>query len=151
MTNAAETGMTKIRRCNPDDFERILPLLHQLWPNKELHAEALRDVFILAIQTLAQEYICAEVGEKVVGFCSLVVKNNLWQEGNLGHIDELVVDTEYRGQGIGTQLLEQIIQIARERGCRRVELDTAFHRREAHQFYEQRGFENRAYVFSKVL
>lgn len=143
--------MIQIRRCEVDDFERILPLLRQLWPNKKLNVESLRKVFVDGIYSPAQEYVCAEIGSTMVGFCSLVLKNNLWQEGNLGHIDELVVDGKHRGHGVGTQLLEYIVQVAKERGCRRVELDTAFHRKQAHQFYEQRGFENRAYLFSKVL
>jgi glucosamine-phosphate N-acetyltransferase len=143
--------MIEIRPCRPDDFEGILPLLRQLWPDKEMDAGALGKVFLEGIDSTVQDYICARSGVVIVGFCSLVVKNNLWQTGWLGHIDELVVDAPYRGQGIGTQLLEHIIKIARTRGCRRVELDSAFHRREAHQFYTENGFENRAYLFSKVL
>ena len=69
----------------------------------------------------------------------------------MGHIDELVVHGEHRGRGIGTQLVERIICLAKERGCRRVELDTAFHRKDAHDFYERAGFEKRGYIFSKLL
>jgi ribosomal protein S18 acetylase RimI-like enzyme len=78
------------------------------------------------------------------------VKNSLWQKGFLGHVDELIVDTEYRGQGIGAMLLEHLVTVARERGCRRVELDSALHRKEAHEFYKRLGFESRALLFSKV-
>ena len=50
--------------------------------------------------------IVAESLDQIVGFCSLTIKNNLWQAGNLGHIDELVVDEKYRGQRIGIQLID---------------------------------------------
>jgi GNAT superfamily N-acetyltransferase len=86
-----------------------------------------------------------------IGFGSLTLKNNLWQEGYVGHVDELVVDSTHRSRGVGTLLLNQIIELARRKGCRRVELDSAFHRKEAHMFYEQHGFENRAFLFSRVL
>jgi glucosamine-phosphate N-acetyltransferase len=89
--------------------------------------------------------------ENVAGFCSLTIKNNLWQAGYLGHIDELVVSKGKRGLGIGSALLAAIIGIAKEVGCSRVELDSAFHRAEAHGFYEQQGFEKRAYLFSRSL
>jgi GNAT superfamily N-acetyltransferase len=56
-----------------------------------------------------------------------------------------------RGCGLGTQLLVEIVRCAKLRGCKRVELDSAFHREEAHQFYLRNGFENRAYLFSKSL
>lgn len=81
----------------------------------------------------------------------MTIKNNLWQEGFLAHLDELVVNSAHRGCGLGSQLLEAMISLAKERGCVRVELDSAFHRTEAHAFYECRGFENRAYLFSKPL
>jgi GNAT superfamily N-acetyltransferase len=69
----------------------------------------------------------------------------------LGHVDELVVDSNHRGRGIGTQLLKHLVTYAQQKGCRRVELDSAFHRLEAHKFYKQQGFEDRALLFSRVL
>ncbi len=126
-------------------------LLRQLWPDKPLNIQSLQSVYDLALSSENQKYLCAVEKNKVVGFGSLTIKNNLWQEGYLGHIDELVVDNGSRGKGIGRQLLSQLIILAKEKKCRRVELDTAFHRKEAHRFYEQQGFENRAYLFSMIL
>jgi len=87
----------------------------------------------------------------IIGFCSLTIKNNLWQAGNLGHIDELIVDDNYRGKGVGSKLMDEITRIAKENQCKRIELDSAFHRKEAHRFYENEGYENRAYLFSKEI
>ena len=143
--------MVQIRKCSDSDFGAVLMLLHQLWPNKPLDTQSLQLVYDLALSSKNQVYLCAVEENKVVGFGSLTIKNNLWQEGNLGHIDELVVDSNSRGKGIGRQLLSQLIILAKEMKCRRIELDTAFHRKEAHRFYEQQGFENRAYLFSMVL
>lgn len=69
----------------------------------------------------------------------------------IGHIDELVVHRGSRGRGIGGLLLASFEIFATKRKGRRIELDSAFHRQEAHKFYEQHGFENQAYVFSKLL
>ena len=143
--------MAQIRRCTLGDFDAILPLLRQLWPDKSIDSEASRQVFAKGVDSPFQEYICAVIDTRVVGFCSLSIKNNLWLEGNLGHVDELIVDESVRGQGIGKHLLDHITGLARERGCKRLELDSAFHRMGAHRFYEEHGFENRAYLFSKVL
>ncbi len=141
----------QIRRVTSHDFNEIVALLQQLWPDKTLHVEQLRNVYDQALHSDSQIYLCTDKAGAVIGFGSLSIKNNLWQEGFLGHIDELVVEKNYRNQGIGTLLLDRLIEIARERGCRRVELDSAFHRKGAHQFYEQRGFESRALLFSKIL
>ncbi len=75
----------------------------------------------------------------------------MWQAGNLGHIDELVVDSFYRGSGIGKKLLTSLINKAQKLKCKRIELDTAFHRKKAHQFYENMNFENRAFLFSRII
>jgi GNAT superfamily N-acetyltransferase len=148
-----ETGknMAEIRECREEDFEQILPLLQQLWPAKTLNHDHLRVVYERGRRSDLQHYICAVESGRIAGFCSLTLKNNLWQEGYLAHVDELIVNHADRGRGIGSQLLEAIIAYAVERSCMRVELDTAFHRTEAHAFYERQGFENRAYLFSKLL
>jgi GNAT superfamily N-acetyltransferase len=143
--------MLQIRPCSIEDFDGVLELLKQLWPDKHLDPVAIRVVYDRALDCDFQVYVCATDDENIIGFASLSVKNNLWQEGYLGHVDELVVDSDYRGRGVGTELLKHLIVIAKERGCRRIELDSGFHRPDAHQFYERHGFENRGYIFSKML
>ncbi len=69
----------------------------------------------------------------------------------MGHVDELVVDKQHRGKGLGKKLLDEIVKIALENNCKRIELDSAFHRKQADEFYKSYGFENRAFLFSKVL
>jgi GNAT superfamily N-acetyltransferase len=99
-----------------------------------------------AIDSEVQRLIVGEIDNEIVGFCSLTIKNNLWQAGNLGHVDELVID-----KGYGKKLIESITQFARDLKCKRIELDSAFHRKGAHSFYESIGYENRAYLFSQKL
>ena len=140
-----------IRQCCQNDFEPVCQLLRQLWPDKELDKAALKRVYERGVEATLEVYLCAVIGDDVVGFASLTIKNNLWQAGTIGHIDELVVHEGHRGHGLGTQLLNEIVAQARQQGCARVELDSAFHRTKAHQFYERHGFENRGYLFTKPL
>lgn len=146
-----EAATFQIRLCRAEDFDDVVALLQQLWPDQSLNREALRVVYDRALTSDSQMYLCATEGERVIGFGSLTLKNNLWQAGFLGHVDELVVDSKYRGQGAGTQILEELLAKARERGCRRVQVDSAFHREGAHRFYEQHGFEKNAVKFGKCL
>jgi ribosomal protein S18 acetylase RimI-like enzyme len=140
-----------MRFCRLDDFVSIFDLLKQLWPNMDLDYKNLQTVYELAISSDKQKLIIGLINNQVVGFCSLTIKNNLWQAGNLGHVDELVVDESARGQGIGKILIDKITEIAIQNKCKRIELDSAFHRKDAHKFYEKIGYENRAYLFSKIL
>ncbi len=144
-------GATQFRPCRSTDFDAVLQLLRQLWPDKPVNPAALREVFDRALASDAQAYLCAVDGDRVIGFASLTIKNSLWHEGRLAHVDELVVEATWRNRGIGAQLLGQIIELARRKGSRRVELDSALYRTDAHRFYQRLGFENRAHLLSKAL
>jgi len=128
-----------------------MALLAQLWPGKPLDPMGLRNVYNRALASDRQLYLCALDGQQVVGFGSLAIKANLWSEAFVGFVDEMVVDEAHRGQGIGSQILGQLTIWAREHGCNRIELDSAFHRKGAHAFYERHGFQSRGYLFSKLL
>ena len=143
--------MIQIRPCSNEDFEGVLAVLRQLWPDKHIDTAMLRVVYERALGSPLQHHVCALDDAQIVGMGSLSINNNLWREGYLGYVEELIVDERFRGRGIGTQLLEHLIGVARAQGCRCVELDAAFHRKEAHRFYEHMGFQSRAYVFSKPL
>lgn len=141
----------EIRYCKPEDFDKILILLQQLWPDQALDKLALQDIYQLALNNDLQKLIVGVANGLIVGFCSLTIKNNFWQAGRLGNVDELVVDVNHRGSGIGTKLMERITEIAMEHNCVRIELDSSFRRKEAHQFYLNIGFKARAYLFTKSL
>jgi GNAT superfamily N-acetyltransferase len=143
--------MCRIRQCQASDFDGIILLLQQLWTDKLIRPDSLRSVFDRALLSESNAYLCAAEEGQVVGFGSLSVHDTLWPEGCLGYIDELVVDSTWRGKGIGDRLLEQLINLAREKGCCRIELVSAFYREESRRFYEERGFAARAYVLSKIL
>ena len=146
-----ELGQAATRPCQSGDFEGVLKLLAQLWPNRALDPIKLREVFERGLASDRQIYLCVCGHSQVLGFGSMTFKNNLWQQGCLALIDELVVDAQHRGKGIGTQLLQQLLFLAKQKGSRAVELDSAFHREAAHRFYEHQGFQKRAYLFSKTL
>jgi GNAT superfamily N-acetyltransferase len=143
--------MFRIRKCRVEDFDEVLLLLRQLWQDKSIDPISLRPIFNRALVSASKTYLCATNEKRVIGFGSFTVKDNLWPEGYLGYVDELVVDNEYRNKGIGKQLLEKLVTVARQKGCCRIELDSAFYRKKSHRFYRRNGFETRAYVFSKVL
>jgi GNAT superfamily N-acetyltransferase len=66
-------------------------------------------------------------------------------------ITAFVVDEGCRGQGVGSALLARIEQIARERGCQRMELTSAEGRQPAHAFYQGKGYKRSGFKFYKPL
>jgi ribosomal protein S18 acetylase RimI-like enzyme len=137
--------MIEIRKLTINDINALMILLEQLWPDKRTNKNAAKVVIEKGLSNNYQVYICATDNEKLIGFCSLTVKNNLWLEANSGDIDELVVDCEYRNQGIGKLLMNKIEKIAQDYKCKRLYLESASHRTVAHEFYEKLGFEKHTY------
>lgn len=138
-----------IIKATKKDFPGVFMLLEQLWPGKRLNKERLRKVFNKGLKS--QEFLIAKDKGRIMGFVSLIVKNSLSTGGNLGYISELIVDKPFRQKGVGSRLVDEISKIAKKRGCRKVELDSAFRRKKAHEFYKSKGFDNRGYLFSKGL
>lgn len=139
------------RKSKSEDCDSVFELLIQLWPNKSLSKEKITTVFARGIESSNDFLISAEYNGKVVGFGCMVTKNSFWQESYVGYITTLVVDEQLRGHGIGKRILNELTGEAKLRGCKRIELDSGFHREQAHRFYENIGFDKRAYLFSKEI
>lgn len=140
-----------VRYSRPKDFNAIFSLFGQLWPDKELDSYNLEEVFNRGVESNSDEYICAEADGKVIGFCALSIVNNFWYEGLVSYIYAMIVDHSFRGQGIGTSLLEKALDISKSNGCKRIELNYDFPREKSSNFYKKIGFEEKSYLFSKDL
>ena len=80
-------------------------------------------------------------------FLKYVVKGTLVNEmltASVGkndyYLSNIAVDTSYRGQGLGTYILENAFAVAKNKGCKRVILDVTFNNVGASRLYERFGF-----------
>ena len=58
-------------------------------------------------------------------------------------IEDIVVDEGARGRGVGEALVNECVNVARKRGARIVELQSAIRRAAANRLYPRMGFELR--------
>ena len=140
-----------IHYCKKEDFEAVYSLLKQLWPKKNLLKDVVQNLFLKSINAPDKVHICYKYKGKIVGYCSMSITQNFSNQGEKACIDDLIVDENYRKKGIGLKLITEIILIARFRGCKHIELNASFEKKKAHAFYEELGFQNSAYLFSKAL
>lgn len=63
--------------------------------------------------------------------------------GRRAHIDDVVVDGQARGQGVGAALTSEAIRLAREIGAEQVDLTSAPEREAANRLYRRLGFRRR--------
>jgi ribosomal protein S18 acetylase RimI-like enzyme len=83
----------------------------------------------------------AVVGDEVCGMLSLAIAPTTQGAGCFGYVDDVFVLEQYRGQGIGTRLMQEAVNHARKSGCVRVELGTRRDNVRARRLYERAGFE----------
>jgi glucosamine-phosphate N-acetyltransferase len=75
---------------------------------------------------------------QIIGTISLLIEQKfIHNGGKVGHIEDLVVDAQYRGKGIGQQLCEKVIKYAKQEGCYKVILNC---NQSNIKFYEKIGF-----------
>jgi ribosomal protein S18 acetylase RimI-like enzyme len=137
-----------IRKCKYSDFDGVYSLLKQLMPDQDFQREITAEIFNKGLNNADTFYFCASEGERIAGFCSLIISSYLAFQGDTGYIRELVVDEKYRRQNIGAELIEAARKQAVECGCMRIDLASASHRKAAHEFYEKLGFNRTAVHFT---
>ena len=93
---------------------------------------------------------CIAPGEPVA-VLNLRFEEQLHHAGKIAEVMELAVDGRYRGRGLGRELLERAIELAKELGCMQIELACNRLRRDAHRFYLRQGMSCYHYKFSRSL
>ncbi len=80
-------------------------------------------------------YFVATIDEKVVGY------GGFWYIINEGHITNIAVHEDYRGQKIGSQILDEMIAQKEELWMIGLTLEVRVSNENAIKFYESKGFE----------
>ena len=80
-------------------------------------------------------------GDPPAGVCQLRYRFSIWTESVDCWLEDIFVEEHARGSGMGRALMEAAFEQARERGCRRMELDVNEANPAALALYESLGFE----------
>lgn len=88
---------------------------------------------------------------EVVAFLSLHFIPQIALGGDFARISYFAVKETARDLGIGQQLEAHVDQLARNRGCDRIEVHCHSRRKDAHRFYERQGYIESPKYFIKRL
>ena len=86
-------------------------------------------------------------GSKTVGHIYLYVIKNDLHKNPYGLLEDLFVDENVRGQGLGTMLLGAVITEAKKRKLYKLIGTSRISRKRLHTFYEKHGFKKHGWEF----
>lgn len=145
-TNMNTNSYFKIRELEESDYDKgYLELLNQLSSSdgKEI---SLKDFFshyqIVKSNPGHYIFVIEDIEEnKIIATCTLLIEPKFLRGlSYVGHIEDLVVDTNNRKYGYGKELLEYVNQKAKEQECYKVILDCDY---KLVEYYEKRGYERK--------
>src|SRR3989338_3999229 len=87
-----------------------------------------------AIKVLAQEE------GKILGSAYLYIMFNDLHKEPFGFLENVFVNEEHRGKGIGTKLLETTIAEAKKQNCYKIICTSRYENSEVHRLYDKLGF-----------
>ena len=154
-----------IRRAEEKDMDRINDLLFQVCL---VHHKGRPDLFkygakkytdeqlLAIIQDDQRPIFVAEDSDQVVqgyAFCifSQHIDDNILTDIKTLYIDDLCVDETLRGQHIGRQLYEAVLDFARPSGCYNVTLNVWSLNSSAMKFYQSLGLEPQKLGMENIL
>ncbi|WP_264525570.1 GNAT family N-acetyltransferase [Flavobacterium sp. N502536] len=129
----------KIRKVEKQDLNFVYQAINEL-ENEILDFEVFSQIFDENISNPKNFYLVAEIGKEGVGFISFHTQNLLHHCGLVGEIQEFFIHQNYRGKGIGRQLINEIMQYADQNNLKSIEVTTNKRRVENVLIYENLGF-----------
>jgi GNAT superfamily N-acetyltransferase len=78
----------------------------------------------------------AELDGKVVGFTASVLHDGTWTTAPICYLEDLFVDPEARGGGIGRALVQDLVELGRARGWSHIYWHTRFNNSAARRLYD---------------
>lgn len=135
----------EIRQASSTDIPQLCVLLNSLFtqeaefsPDTERQAVGLGA--IIEGDGIGDILVAVEAGE-IIGMVNLLYTISTALGSRVAILEDMIIAPAYRGLGMGSLLLEQAIDFAKNKGCKRITLLTDSDNERAQQFYQKHGFE----------
>lgn len=136
--------MYQLRLAVVSDASHLKDLLVQMGSAYARNQDDIENRIQSFIHLARHELWVAEEGSMIKGFIAFGCYEQFRLQGCCCHIDTLVVDKAYHGEGIGKALVEIAEAYAKAQGATEIELTTANHRMAdgTHAFYKAIGYQD---------
>ncbi len=132
----------KIREANPSDMPSVLRLIKELakFENEPEAVEVTVENLIKSgfKKNPAFKAYVAEIEERIVGMALFYERYSTWK-GESIHLEDLIVEENFRGKGIGNVLYTEVLKYAYKNNFKRVAWEVLDWNTPAIDFYESTG------------
>jgi GNAT superfamily N-acetyltransferase len=139
-----------IRPASAVDLPSVLALYAQpdMDNGKVLALEEAQQLFAQFSHYPNYRLFVACLDEVVIGTYALLIMHNLGHQGTPSAIvEDVVVRETHQSQGLGRDMMQHAMALARQAGCYKLMLSSNQKRERAHAFYESLGFQRHGFSF----
>tara|TARA_Y100000389_G_scaffold171984_1_gene180059 strand:- start:19946 stop:20371 length:426 start_codon:yes stop_codon:yes gene_type:complete len=107
--------------------------------------------FKIFVNSLSNNHIIIviEDNNKIIGTGTLLIENKVIHNmGSVGHIEDIIIHNNYRKQGLGKKLIDELINISIKANCYKTILDCS---EKNSNFYQKSGFTKKEIQMVKYL
>ena len=132
-----------IRKIIESDLKNgFLESLDNLRQTSNLQQNSVRNILKKILENENHIIHVAELNGKIVGSTTLLIEQKFIHEGGfVGHIEDVVVNKEFEGQGIGMKLVLSLLDVAKKKKCYKTILNCED---KLIPFYEKIGFKQKS-------
>ncbi|MEM3007608.1 MAG: GNAT family N-acetyltransferase [Candidatus Nitrosotenuis sp.] len=128
-----------IRKITESDIDKgFLESLDSLRKASDLDRQKAKSILKKLNQNPNHVIFVAVQGDRVIGSTTLLIEQKfIHGGGKVGHIEDVVVNRQHQGKGIGEMIIKHVLDYAKKEGCYKTILDCDD---KVKPFYEKLGF-----------
>lgn len=130
--------VTELKRADTKALKEIRHLLAELRSDSSEHKGSLADLRNLVGDKKAALLVVKD-GTRIVGMATLYCLTKVGKR--IGYVEDVVVGSAYRGQGLGEKLMRSVIAAGRKKKLKNLFLTSRPSRAAANKLYAKLGFE----------
>lgn len=128
-----------IRKTEPKDYPAVLELIKELALFERAPEKVTNTVGLMQTEDQYFHSIVAETNDgEIAGMAIYFFAYYTWVGKSL-YLDDIVVKEKYRGNKIGTKLLDRVIEFGKETNCKRIRWQVLDWNTDAIEFYKKYG------------
>jgi GNAT superfamily N-acetyltransferase len=128
-----------IREIKADDFTGLITLFTEFATFEKTPEKMTNTVDRMTVeQEFFNGFVALNDSEEIVGYVTHFFAYYTWIGKSL-YMDDLYVKEEFRGHGVGTELINKVIEYAKTTNCQKVKWQVSEWNKPAIEFYKSLG------------